>query len=121
MDKDRKQQLVNLMSNYVDENNCIDISRFRTENPDEYALLPHYFGTVNNAVESNGWVKIIKTTGKEGQRVTLRNQLAYDMLLELRKNETLEQIAQKYGVTRPAVNQLFKALKSTINQQTLSE
>jgi hypothetical protein len=62
MDKDRKQQLVNLMSNYVDENNCIDISRFRTENPDEYALLPHYFGTVNNAVESNGWAAAARSS-----------------------------------------------------------
>ncbi len=109
--KTKKEQLVELMEEYVN-GNIIDISKFRNENPNDYALLSHYFGSVNEAIEKNGWVKI-QRRGKQGT-VTLRNKLAYDMLKQMREHHTLEEIAQKYGVTRPGVNQLYKALESSI-------
>lgn len=121
MSVDKKKQLHDLMKKYVDNNNCINISKFRQDNPSEYALLPHYFGSVNQAIEEYGWVKVIKTKGKEGNRVTLRNQLAYDMLKQMRKNKTLEDIAQTYGVTRPAINQLFKALEASMKAELEQE
>lgn len=109
---DKKQTLYELMKKYVDQNNCIDISTFRRENPNEYSLLPHYFGGINQAIEYFGWVKISKVKSKNGEKLTLRNKLAYDMLKKLREDNTLESIANKYGVTRPAINQLYKALEA---------
>jgi hypothetical protein len=112
---DKKEMLKGLMKRYVDEHGCMDITKFRTENASEYALLPHYFGGIDKAIEQCGWVKKALATNKKGnKKVKLRDQLAYDMLVELRKTKTLEQIAQRYGVTRPGINQLFKALTATI-------
>ena len=111
---DKKEMLKGLMKKYVDEHGCMDITKFRNENANEYALLPHYFGGIDKAIEQCGWVKKVLAKGKKGTKVKLRDQLAYDMLVELRKTKTLEQIAQRYGVTRPGINQLFKALEATI-------
>lgn len=114
---DKKTELYNIMKQYVDENNCIDISRFHEEHTKEYSLLAHYYGSVNKAIAEYGWVKINKTQRKDGkQSMVLRDQLALDMLDLLRKGgkvdkQTLEEIAEKYEVTRPAINQLHGALK----------
>lgn len=113
---DKKTELYNLMKQYVDENNSIDVSKFHKENPKEYSLLPHYFGSVNQALTQFGWVKVSKAQHKGGKGMILRDQLAFDMLELLRKGgkvdrQTLEEIANKYEVTRPAINQLHKALK----------
>jgi hypothetical protein len=115
MDKDKKNELLNLMKQYVDESNCIDISRFHSEHAKEYALLPHYFGSVNQAIAAGGWIKVSKPQHKGGKGMILRDTLAYEMLKLLRnggkvEKQTLEEIAGKYDVTRPAINQLFKAL-----------
>lgn len=118
---DKKKQLEMLMKKYVDKNNCIDIAKFRQDNPNDYALLSHYFGSVNQAIENNGWVKVQKTSSKTGKKVTLRNQLAYEAIKNMRKDSTLEQIATKYGVTRAAINQLFHALESTIEDEKYDE
>lgn len=111
---DKRAALVDLMKNYVNEQGSIDITKFRLENPTEYALLPHYFGGVNSAIDQCGWIKVVKTKGRQGSRATLRNQLAYDMIKDLRKKNTLEVIGNKYGVSRAAINQLFKALESEV-------
>lgn len=122
---DKKQELFEIMKEYVDEHNRIDIAKFREEHQKEYALLPHYFGSVNNAIAQYGWVKYIKAQHKGGKGMILRDQLAYDMLNLLRKGgkvdrQTLEEIANKYEVTRPAINQLHKALESTF-EKTVKE
>lgn len=109
---DKRTHLTDLMKKYVNEQGSIDITAFRLENPTEYALLPHYFGTINNAIEQNGWVKVVKTKGQQGPRARLRDQLALYALRELRKKHTLDQIGEKFGgVTRAAVGQLYKALE----------
>ena len=115
-DKKKKEMLEKLMKNYVDRNGCMDITKFRTDNPNEYALLPHYFGGVNQAIEQSGWIKMVKSKTKTGNRVRLRDLLAYDRLTQLRQVETLQQTADRYGVTRPAINQLFKVLQAAIEQ-----
>lgn len=114
--KMKKEQLQELMKQYVDSNNCIDISEFRKNHPNEYALLPHYFGGINEAIEQNGWINISKTNNKKGETVTLRNQLAYHMLKNLRKEKTLQQIADEFHCSRPAINQLYHALDAQINK-----
>ena len=48
-----------------------------------------------------------------------RDALAYKMLLLLRQTKTLEQIAREFNVTRPAVNQLFKALEASYVKEQL--
>jgi coproporphyrinogen III oxidase-like Fe-S oxidoreductase len=116
MSVDKKIELRKEMEPYVDDHRCIDISKFRKENPKIYALLPHYYGSVSEAIEENGWVKVGR---REGQTPTLKNQLAYEMLKELREKQgvTLQKIAEKHGVSRAAINQLYQALKSTIENK----
>ncbi len=112
---DKRTQLIELMKKYVNDQGSIDITTFRLENPTEYALLPHYFGGVNSAIEQCGWVKVVRTKGKQGTRARLRDQLAYYALRELRKKHTLDQIGEQFGgVTRAAVNQLYKVLENEI-------
>jgi hypothetical protein len=111
---DKREYLKTLMKDYATNNNCMDISKFRKDHPGEYNLLTHYFGGINQAIEECGLVRITKAQTKTGKKVTLRNQLAYDHLVALRSTKTLEEIANMYGVTRPAINQLFIALKSAI-------
>jgi len=122
MSMDKRTQLVELMKKYVDEQGSIDITKFRLENPTEYALLPHYFGGVNSAVEQCGWVKVVKTKCQQGTRARLRDQLAYYALRELRKKHTLDQIGEQFGgVTRAAVNQLYKVLEHEITADKLNK
>ena len=45
------------------------------------------------------------------QTKSLRNELAFQKLVELRKSKTLEQIADDYKVSKQAVQQLFDNLK----------
>jgi DNA-binding transcriptional ArsR family regulator len=117
---DKQTELSILMKKYVSEQGMIDITSFRVENPTEYALLPHYFGTVNNAIESNGWVKVVKTKGVQAPRMNLRDQLALYALSELRKKETFEQIGEKFGgVSRAAVSQLYKVLAAEAGKEKL--
>lgn len=114
---DKKKQLFDLVKQYVDGNNCVDISSFRNEHPSAYALIPHYFGGISQMIEKNGWIKVVNSKGKKGEKPTLRNQLAFDHLIALRKHLTLDQIATKYNVSRQAVNQLFKALENNLSDE----
>ncbi|MFW6242997.1 MAG: hypothetical protein ACOC2W_02465 [bacterium] len=115
MRSDRKEQLTKLMKKYV-EGNRIDIVSFRKDNPSEYSLLSHYFGSVSDAISKNGWVKVSKR--KKNGKVTLRDTLAFEMLKKLKEDDhkTYEEIAQDKGVTRPAVSQLYQALKAEIEE-----
>jgi hypothetical protein len=112
----KKQEILKLLQRYVDINNCIDISSFHKENPKEYSLLPHYFGSVNTAINENGWIKITKPQKGE-KKLSLRDMLALDMLNLLRKGgkiekSTLEEIGKKYNASRAGINQLHKALNN---------
>ena len=125
MEIGKESELLNLMSKYVDNSDTIDISKFRLENRAEYTLLPYYFGGVNAAIERGGWVKISKTKdykfhrgrwSRSGSEIaTLQSRLAYDMIKTLRNQNTLEEIGDHYKVSRAAINQLYKALKSKID------
>jgi hypothetical protein len=107
-----KERIVLLLIKSMDENKCIDIGKFRKEHSSEYALLNHYFGSVDEAVNVVGGVKITTTQTK----VKLRDRLAYDMITFLRKDNSLEQIAKKYHVTRSGINQLYHHLSVIVNR-----
>lgn len=114
---DKKVELTDLMKRYVDEDNCIDIAQFHVENQKAYSLLPHYFGSVNNAIADNGWIKITRPQHIKINTVSLSDQLAYDMLETMRnKGMTYEQIAGKYGVSKAAISQRHKALQKATSK-----
>ena len=114
----KKQQIIDVIMKYT-ENGIFDITEFRKNNPKLYAALPYYFGGVNSLLEELDLVKVQKSQQKN--RVTLRNRLAYDMLVELRKSNTLEQIATKYDVSRASINQLYQALELSIKVDDIKE
>lgn len=112
MSENKKKKIVTLMEQYV-KDNVIDMSRFRQDNPKEYSLLSHYWGSINEAVEANNWIKINKQQGKKGKGLTLRNKLALQAInLKLDNGSTYEKIAKETGVTKAAVSQLHKALQA---------
>ena len=106
----KKEYLKSLMKEFV-SNNIFDVNAFREKYPTEYAMLPYYFGSITFAIEQNGWIKSAKIKTKPA---TLRNQLAYLALNNLREDKTFEEIAKEFGVTKAAVSQLFAALKEEI-------
>lgn len=114
----KKQQIIDTVKNYTD-NNILDITKFRQENPKLYASLPYYFGGINGLLDELGLVRVQKS--KQKNKVTLRNRLAYDMISELRKNNTYEQIAERYGVSRASVSQLFQALDLSIKSEEIKD
>lgn len=120
----KKQEIIEVINKYADENRMVNIRAFREENPRLYSIIPHYFGSVNSALAELNLVKVTFASHKTSQKsVSLKDQLAFDMLEILRKSEklSLEEIAKKYGVTRPAINQLHKALKVTIEKNSTEE
>jgi predicted DNA-binding protein YlxM (UPF0122 family) len=88
-----------------------DVSLFRKENPKVYATIPYYFGTIDSVLDELG---VVKTQKQAKNKVTLRNRLAYDHLQQLRKDYTMEQIAQMYNVSRALINQQIQALELLI-------
>lgn len=115
----KKEELIKLMSQYVDEDKCFDITRFRQNHSSEYSLLPHYFGGVNKAIDELGWIKVIKRNGKNGETATFKDVLAYKMLEQLRDEHSLCEIAKQFGVTKSLVRQLHLSLKKIVEVESV--
>ena len=113
----KKEELKNLIKEYTVDD-CFDISNFRKDHEKEYRLIPHYFGSINEAMEELHIIKITSGTAKKGNKLTLKDQLAFDMLKELRdKNITFEEISQKYGVSKMLVSKMYKVLGEKIDNK----
>lgn len=112
----KKEELIKLMSKYVDEDKCFDVTSFRQDYSSEYSLVPHYFGGINKAIDELGWVKVIKRNGKNGETVTFKDILACKMLDQLREQYTLDEIAGQFGVTKSLVRQLHLSLKKNVDE-----
>lgn len=128
----KRQEIVKAMLKYKDESGNIDTTMFRKEESNTYNLISYYFGSLDNALSAaasyNGEEVIaVVDSGTEVakgapvNRKTLRNELAYDMLVELKSKHTLEQIATRYGCSRMHVSQLFKSLENSIGADRSAE
>ena len=53
-----KARLFELMKPFIDENKCINLSGFRKACPQKYAILPHYFGSVDKALAELNLIKV---------------------------------------------------------------
>ena len=53
----KQAELLNLMRSYVDQNNMIDVIKFRSEHLSEYKSLYQHFGGVASAIKQGGWIK----------------------------------------------------------------
>ena len=100
------------------KNNVLDISEFRKENPKMYATIPYYFGTIDTMLNELG---LVKTQKQAKNKMTLRNRLAYDYLQLLREQYTMEEIANKYNVSRALINQQIQALELLIGVEKVKE
>lgn len=118
MSVNKKQEIIDLVKEYTTDN-IFDITRFRKDHPKLYSSISYYFGSINSLLEELQVVKIQKA--QQSNRVTLRNRLAYEMLVELRKTHTYESIAQKYNVSRSSISQLFQALELSIKVEDLKD
>lgn len=109
----KREELQNILKQNVENGKYINISKFRKKYTKEYSLLHHYFGNVENALNSIGAVKI-STSSSANEEMTLRNQLAYDMIkkMKLEDKMTFSKIAKHYHVSRSALTNLFHRLES---------
>lgn len=112
----KKQEILDLMSQYRDEHGNVDMTKFREEQSSAYARIPYYFKTVEGALQAlNVGLTGEVAKGSPTNKLTLRNSLAYDRLVELRKTHTLEEIGNMYGgVSRAHVRQLFESLEMSV-------
>lgn len=106
--KKNQKHLLKLMSKYADDD-VLDISKFRNENPKEYNKLSYYFGSIDEAIKAGNWVKK-RYANNSTNNLTLRNKLALMKLNELYEKYTYEEIGIKYNVSKAAVSQLHKSL-----------
>ncbi|MDF2534121.1 MAG: hypothetical protein K0R18_278 [Bacillales bacterium] len=116
----KKAEIIVEMNKYRDSNGNIDLTKFRQEMPKVYSRISYYFKSIDQAlVEANGG----GTAGAPINRMTLRNQLAYDYIKFLReeKKQTLEEIGNRYGVSRAHVNQLYQSLGKTFGHEPVEE
>ena len=91
------------------------LAEFRVQHPKEYSLIPHYFGSIREALRVNGWVKINRVCRDGILMPTLKDQLAFYALNELHKEHTFDSIGHKFGgTTRMCVRQLYTVLKKNI-------
>lgn len=110
----KKDEIKEVILKYV-KDGVLDISKFRKENKSIYSTISYYYGSINNMLDELNLIKVQKIKNKSN--VTFRNRLAYDMLCELRKEHTMEQIAKMYGVSRALVNQLHQSLDIAIKKE----
>ena len=110
--KDTKERIIKSLRDSIDENNCIDIRKYRKQYKSDYSLISRYFGSVDNAVKSVNAIKL--TNYSKGG--SLKDRLAYDMICSrLESHKSLSAIAKEYQVTRSAMNYLFHTLETKIS------
>ncbi len=110
----KKKELINLIMEYTNDNG-FDITKFRKENKKEYSLIPHYFGSINEAMNELHLVKVVTGTIKEGNKLTLKDNLAYQQIKLLRDNgKTFEEIANQFGVSKMLVSRMYSVLQDKI-------
>ncbi len=117
--QNKRKQIVDLAKQYIEKDGKVNMTKFRKEHTNIYTQLNYYFKGVDGLLEAinpeliNDSQK--KSTGRgcpvNGQSV--RNELAYDMLILLRKNHTLHEIGEMYGVSRAHIHQLIQAMERT--------
>lgn len=110
----KRLEIIKEMKKYSDNNGNIDLTRLRKENNKVYSKISYYFGSIDEALIECGLNAAYKSkneaSGAPLSRKTLRNALAYDMLVDLREKHTLEEIGNKYGCSRAYINQLYQSL-----------
>jgi hypothetical protein len=114
----KKQKIVDLAKRYIKQDGTLDMSNFRKEQPSSYSRLNYYFNGVSGLIEQiNPNKDIVKEKVKRASgrgcpinAQSVRNELAFDMLLLLRENHTLEEIGKMYNVSRAHIHQLLQVM-----------
>ena len=108
---DKKTELLNKLKQSAQSNGLIDITRFRKENPKEYNLLPHHFGSVNDAVNLAGLTIVRRRGPADSENISIRNLLIYDMFhVFFECKLPIDLICQYYGCASDTLAKLFVAL-----------
>ena len=116
--KDKRKEYLSNTILKNSNNGKINLTEFRKNFPSEYANIAYYFGNINSMLSE---LNLTKITKHNNERVILRDKLAFEMLKQLRRNYTLEEIGKMYNVTKPLVNQLFNSLEIKIRSEKIKE
>jgi transposase len=116
-----KQDIINKASLFIDKsNNTIDMKGFFSQNPYYRNKIQYYFGNMPDFYEEIGakqefkYVKKLKEQSQKRKTLSLRDELALERLEQLRKEGlTLQEIGEKYNITKQSVNQLINMLDTT--------
>jgi hypothetical protein len=112
----KKQNILMVAKKYISKDGKANMGEFRKEHPNLYSLLNYYFGGVNGLISELENAKPDESHKKSSGRgcplngQSVRNELAFDMLLLLRKNHTLNEIGEMYGVSRAHIHQLLQTM-----------
>jgi hypothetical protein len=111
---EKRGEIISIAKKYIDDGK-INMSKFRKEQRSAYSRLNYYFKGVKGLLQEIN-PNLIEERNKKGsgrgcpiQAQSVRNELAFDMLLLLRKNYTLHEIGEMYGVSRAHIHQLLNA------------
>jgi hypothetical protein len=105
----RQKQIIESIKDYI-HNGEVDLSKFRKERHSDYNLINYYFGSIDNLLKQLDVNKSVTSYGG----ASLRNQLALTFLDDLREQGyTYQEIADKYKVSRTAINNLHNKLKKS--------
>lgn len=112
-----KARAIKYLKECMDENGTLNITKFRNMHRAEYSKLATYFGSVDNAIAEIGAIKITnqKTTP------TLAQRLAYDYIKQETETRSVADMARQYGVSKPALNQLYHTLRKFIEPHTIKQ
>jgi hypothetical protein len=113
---DKKQEIVEMAKKYLDNEGKINMGAFRREQRKAYSRLNYYFNGVEgllkeiNPLITESMNKKASGRGCPVNAQSVRNELAFDMLLLLRKNHTLAEIGEMYNVSRAHIHQLLQTM-----------
>ncbi|CAB4143992.1 hypothetical protein UFOVP453_14 [uncultured Caudovirales phage] len=118
----KRQTLIDAAMKYVN-NDKLNLTEMRKDNNSLYVRICNVFENIADFKQSIAPIECVYTKDRAERRVfrsdshipaaeiaSLRNELAYQKIVELRKTMTYEQIAKRYGVSKQGVHELHAKL-----------
>jgi hypothetical protein len=122
-----KQHILDLAKPFIKEDNTFDKDGFFTENSYYADKMQYYFGGRRNFYNNLGVVVKRKESHKENIKKakelranvnSIRNQLALERLLQLRKaGMTFEEMGTRYDVSKQLINYLYNTLNTVLDDE----
>jgi hypothetical protein len=118
----KREQLIDAAKEYIADNK-LNLSTLRKENNSLYVRICAVFDNIDDFKNAIAPIECVYSKDRAERRtfrsnahilgveiVSLRNELAYEKLVELRETMSYEQIAKRYGLSKQGVYDLYVRL-----------